>query len=440
MNTEKHILSLIQEGNPIPDPDQLSIDGARNQIYLHEINRRNKENTMPEADAPLEPAPKSRPRLLIPVALVLALMIGGAWVLFGESETEVPPATTPTILPVPPTTLPVTTPTTSIEALVPSIVGYWEGPRIQVHFDEAEYLVVRNGVYTDTGTYESLADTGNVTFTTGDEAFKCSTGDSGTYDFVFSGDGNTMLLTTGDDDCNGLRGFGLGTLELSRTVQFALPEEPPPGRNGLEIFDGQAEPGTYENDEASGFRSVIFTSDGTWSCVHGPHGNQPLDFPICGSHEAVFELDGVAPGSRLLVAELDQTPDEALASLRSNDEVIVGPESDFLPTGNGSWSAIVFTLNPVDSVPSRESHCGQSLAPCPLTDLINGANTEATHMGSNPTRWAVPTTQTIWLISHEDGTELVAIAWFPAGFVPPQEDIASHTEAATKVVGSLQFP
>lgn len=436
MNTEKHILGLIQEGNPIPDPAELSIDSARSQIYLDAINRRNKENTMSGMDTPPEAPQKPWTRFLIPVAVVLALVIGG-WALFSETEGEIDPAAPPTTLPVTPTTLPARSTTTSVEALAPVVIGYWEGPGVQIQINEAEYLIVRDEALVDVGTYTSEPDT--ITLTAGSETVKCTQGDEGTHDYVLSDDGTMLSLTVGPDDCGHLRGLGLRTLELTRTVQFALPEEIPPGLHGYEIFNGQSEPGVYENDP-SRFRSVIFTMDGSWSCVHTVTHRLGDDWPICGSHGPVFELDGATPASTLLVADAPGTPEEVLTSLRSNDEVIVGTESEFVPSGTDEWTAIMFTLDPVDSVPNRSSHCGLTSTPCPLTDLIQAFDTEAVHSGPQPTSWVVSARQTIWLITHNDGSEFMAIAWFSPGYIPPVEDILAHTEAATKVVDSLQFP
>lgn len=104
MNHEIQVIELIREGNPIPDPERLTVDQSDNAVYLAALQRRNSE-MMPLEEEPGEKGRRPTPTWV--AAAVAIIVLGVALLLMSQGGEETPLATEPT-----PTTAVDTTPTT----------------------------------------------------------------------------------------------------------------------------------------------------------------------------------------------------------------------------------------------------------------------------------------------------------------------------------------
>ena len=95
MSIENHVLALIEEGNPVPDPDQITDIPVEPAAYLATLNQRSSEVT--QLDTRVEKS-DNRKKWLWAAAAALVVIAGSTAVL--TSGEEPPVATDP-----PPTTI-----------------------------------------------------------------------------------------------------------------------------------------------------------------------------------------------------------------------------------------------------------------------------------------------------------------------------------------------
>jgi len=120
VNYETQVLALIREGNPIQDPDTLTVDQSDSAVYLATLTTRSSEMTQVEEE---KKDPEER-RPLIPwlAAAAAVVILGVALVLMNQGGEETPVVTEPTpttAIDASPTTVPAETtvpaPTTTID-------------------------------------------------------------------------------------------------------------------------------------------------------------------------------------------------------------------------------------------------------------------------------------------------------------------------------------
>lgn len=118
MSIEDHVIALIDEGNPVPDPDDLVVEPIDVPAYLATLSRWSSEMTKVETET-IEERDEKRPALPWLAAAVVVVILGVVAILMNQ-DTETPPAATE---PAPASTVPeaieeatLPTPTTIIDA------------------------------------------------------------------------------------------------------------------------------------------------------------------------------------------------------------------------------------------------------------------------------------------------------------------------------------
>ncbi|MGI9584484.1 MAG: hypothetical protein ACR2N7_02730 [Acidimicrobiia bacterium] len=92
MTTEDQVLALIEEGNPIPDPDALSMDQHDSTVYLTTLTRRSREVTQLETNPEESKQRKRTPWIWLAAAVVIA---GISLVVLSQVSEDATPATGP---------------------------------------------------------------------------------------------------------------------------------------------------------------------------------------------------------------------------------------------------------------------------------------------------------------------------------------------------------
>ena len=107
MSNQAQILSLFEEGNPVPDIDGLELIDVDANAYLATLSTRSSRMTQVEdrIDEPVTGPRPGRTRWLVAAtALALVLMIGGGIALLTAGDSETPPADETTTTQAPTTT------------------------------------------------------------------------------------------------------------------------------------------------------------------------------------------------------------------------------------------------------------------------------------------------------------------------------------------------
>ncbi|MFZ0012841.1 MAG: hypothetical protein WAL25_01880 [Acidimicrobiia bacterium] len=229
MSIEDQVLALIEEGNPIPDPETIVTLPAEPAAYLATLQRRSSDVVQLEEKSTTH---GRRNTWWLTLAAAVVVLLGVVVFLLTQGDTDVPVATQP-------------------PAETGTIEGYWTGEEADFYFGESEYAIVIDGALSDSGTYEDGVrepDNRIVTITSGDATVDCTPGDVAIINYDFVVDDTVQLSGTSVDDC-GLRPL-LDIETLTPTDPFEIPEPTEPtGSSDLEgswtmgdvgaVFDGE---------------------------------------------------------------------------------------------------------------------------------------------------------------------------------------------------------
>ncbi len=177
MNSHDQLIALLEEGNPIPDPNALRRERVESAVYLATLKQRSSDVTQLHTRSKTEKTGKRNLWLGLAAAAAILLVIGVFAVLDQED-------TTPPITEVPTTTI-----ADVIETTIPSpdaaaLDGYWQSSQFGLVLEDGSYSFTGPEQVLDTGTYEILADPDRIVLTTGPESQGCDPGSKADFAFV----------------------------------------------------------------------------------------------------------------------------------------------------------------------------------------------------------------------------------------------------------------
>ena len=184
MSIEAHVLALIEEGNPVPDPNEIADVPVEPSAYLATLHKRSNEVT--QLDERKTTGAPTQNRWWIAAAAVLIVVLGAVAIMLTQGGDEVPPATDP------PAT---TTPGADPEALI----GTWSSGVVTVLFEQGSYAFAINGVLVDRGTYSTASDPDSVLYTSADDSPGCEAGAEGRA--FFGTEDFSITISPNDDNC-----------------------------------------------------------------------------------------------------------------------------------------------------------------------------------------------------------------------------------------------
>lgn len=198
MSIENHVLALIEEGNPVPDPDQIADVPAEPAAYLATLQERNSEVT--QLDERAITTETSQSRWWVVAAAVLIAVLGAVVLILAQDGEEVPPATDP-----PSTTIP--------EADPEALIGTWSSGTVTAVIEEDSYALIVDGVLVERGSYTTEADPTSILLTSADDSPGCEGGAEGRV--LFETGDSLVTINPNDDNCVFRAVLFAGTGELS---------------------------------------------------------------------------------------------------------------------------------------------------------------------------------------------------------------------------------
>ena len=198
MNYETQVLALIREGNPIQDPDTLTVDQSDSAVYLATLERRSSDMTNLETKQ-TEPTSPKRPVMPWLIAAAVAAVIGVAVIVSAQNTEQAPVAGQPT-----PTAGPVTI-KTDIDRTLNPLSGTFE---VTVG---ADLLGCTSG---------TLVSMDSETFGKRDNVMTCESGPN-TGTFTINNDvtdTSRWSVLESTDDFAGLQGEGRMSFVLGKTT------------------------------------------------------------------------------------------------------------------------------------------------------------------------------------------------------------------------------
>jgi len=209
VNYETQVLALIREGNPIQDPDTLTVDQSDSAVYLATLTTRSSEVTNLDTK---QTEPTSTKRSMMPwlIAAGVAAVIGVAIIFAAQNTEEAPVVDQPT-----PTAGPVTI-KTDIDRSVTPLQGTFE------------VTVGADALGCSSGTLVSM---NSETFGKKDNVMTCESGpNTGTFTIIYDPtDTSRWNVLESSDDFAGLQGEG--------RISFVLPD----ASTVEETFEGDIE-------------------------------------------------------------------------------------------------------------------------------------------------------------------------------------------------------
>lgn len=254
MSIENHVLALIEEGNPVPDPDQITDVPVEPAAYLATLDQRSSEVT--QRDTRVE-NPDNRKKWLWTVAAALVVIAGVTAVL--TSGEQPPVATDPD-------------PTTITDANAANLVGSWvhvhagrhadSGGIVSAVFETDTYAFVVNDVLVDHGSYTTDLSSGQIEFVSADDSAGCEPGAEGVASFEASEE--TLVLASGRGECIA-RGFFLDSasdvFKFGETQSRMVPTDP----IDIDVLTAELGVDGYWGTDS---RGVVFV-DGRYTLING---------------------------------------------------------------------------------------------------------------------------------------------------------------------------
>jgi len=188
VNYETQILALIREGNPIQDPDTLTVDQSDSAVYLATLTTRSSEVTNLDTK---QTEPTSAKRSIVPwlIAAGVAAIIGVAIIIAAQNTEQAPVVDQPT-----PTAGPVTI-KTDVDRSVSPLSGTFE---VTVG---ADVLGCSSG---------TVVQMESDSFGKKDNVMTCESGtNTGTFTIIYDAtDTSRWNVLESSDDFAGLQGEG----------------------------------------------------------------------------------------------------------------------------------------------------------------------------------------------------------------------------------------
>lgn len=353
MSIESHVLALIEEGNPVPDPDQITDLPVEPAAYLATLDQRSSEVT--QLDTRVE-KPDSRRKAGLWTAAAALVVIAGL-IAFLTSGNESPVATDP-----PPTTI--------TDTNAANLSGSWAHIHVGRHadsegivsavFENDTYAFMVNDVLVDHGSYTTDLSSGQIEFVSADDSAGCEPGAEGVADFEATEE--TLVLLSGLDESCFARGFFLDSasdvFSFGRAQSMMVPTDPididaltteldidgywGTDSKGVVFVDGRytlinggtVDTGTYEN--TTGPFQIALTSDDQESrCA-----NVFYNFALVDGEDLFAAGRGLCNGLGDLTFPAGLPPSEPFE--------IPGPFTEPVPELAGAWSSRAVVENSED--------------------------------------------------------------------------------------------
>lgn len=354
MSIEDHVLALIEEGNPVPDPDEITDVPVEPAAYLATLNQRSSEVT--ERDTRVESS-DSRKKWLWAAAAALIVITGSIAVL--TSGEEPPVANDPS-------------PTTIRNPNAANLLGSWVHVHAARHaesdaivravFENDTYAFVINDVLVDHGTYTADLSSGQVEFVSANDSAGCEPGAKAVASFQVSEE--RLALAAGLQGNCYVRGFFLDSASdvftFGETQSIMVPTDPIDidalsteldvdgywgnDSRGVVLVDGRytlinggtVDTGTYEYTTGP-FQIALTSDDQERRCA-----NAVYDLAFADGEELFAERSGVCnPLGELTLAGLP--PSEPFE--------IPGPVAESVPELAGAWHSEAWVESSADGEP-----------------------------------------------------------------------------------------
>ncbi len=209
MSAVDQVVALIDEGNPVPEPDLIEDNYPTPIDYLASLQARSNNVTQLDQRMDTDQENKRSRRVTIAAAAVV-ILAGIVALVLNQANQEPPPATDPV-------------PSTTIPAPGLDATGYWVSSPTEKLFlgEDGTYAWLVVGSVRDRGVW-AVTD-GIISFESGDQSGNCQVRDTATASIVSAAEGTlTMMLQT--DDCADRRMFDEGdTLVVEATDSFEVP-------------------------------------------------------------------------------------------------------------------------------------------------------------------------------------------------------------------------
>lgn len=352
MSIESHVLALIEEGNPVPDPDQITDVPVEPAAYLATLDQRSSEVT--QLDTRAEKPDNRRKAWLWTAAAALVVIAGLIAVL--TSGAEPPVATDPS-------------PTTITDTNAAPLLGSWvhvhtgrhaesEGT-VSAVFENDTYAFVINEVLVDHGTYTTLSS-GQIEFVSADDSAGCEPGAEGVADFEATEE--TLVLISGFDSSCFARVFFLDSasdvFSFGRAQSMMVPTDPididaltteldvdgywGTDSRGVVFVDGRytlinggtVDTGTYENTTGP-FRITLTSDDQESRCASAFY-----NFALVDGEKLFAARGGICNPLGDLTFPAGLAPSEPFE--------IPGPFAEPVPELAGTWSSRAVVENSED--------------------------------------------------------------------------------------------
>lgn len=253
MSIEDHVLALIEEGNPVPDPEQITDAPVEPAAYLATLQERSSEVT--QLDERTTTGESTQNRWWIAAAAVLIAVLGAVVFVLAQGGDEVPPATEP------PTT---TTPGADPQALI----GTWSSGVVTAVFQQDSYAFIIDDVLVERGTYTTEADPASILYTSADDSPGCEAGAEGRV--FFETGASSVTISPNDDSCFFRAVLFAGTGGLS-SVEPIDPESLPTELDIQGSWGSEEAGAVFESGQYSFVIDGELVDQGSYELATGPY-------------------------------------------------------------------------------------------------------------------------------------------------------------------------